>query len=202
MDLQRTEQAIESLEREAQRVSGLGDLRIELAKTQELLANAISDLHVSAGNLSGSVVSRLEALERTAEFLRRVSEESLANQREHLNNLSHAAARLASVQQDGLRNTDSLLRGGLDSIHAQTKSIVREIDQSVHMQLARTLTEYQSLVRGEAKIVTERVEFVQRELQQSLVQLGTKVSSKIWGAVAISVFFQISIVLAFAIWLN
>lgn len=200
MDLQGTEHALKLLESEAQRARGLGDLRHDLRQMQSDLSDTISALDSSVANLQVTLALRTETLVRAAEALQTIVSEAELDRKKDLQAVVDATKRLELAQQERLRVIDSQLRAGLDAIFAQTKSIVREVDQSVQAQLTRTLTEFQAVVRNEMRATNDRLDLVQRELIQSQANALTAMTIRFWAALAIEITVISGLVVA-VVWL-
>lgn len=200
MDLQGTEHALKLLESEAQRARGLGDLRHDLRQMQSDLSDTISALDSSVANLQVTLALRTETLVRAAEALQTIVSEAELDRKKDLQAVVDATKRLELAQQERLRVIDSQLRAGLDAIFAQTKSIVREVDQSVQAQLTRTLTEFQAVVRNEMRATNDRLDLVQRELVQSQANALTAMTIRFWAALAIEITVISGLVVA-VVWL-
>ena len=200
MDLQGTEHALKLLESEAQRARGLGDLRHDLRQMQSDLSDTISALDSSVANLQVTLALRTETLVRAAEALQTIVSEAELDRKKDLQAVVDATKRLELAQQERLRVIDSQLRAGLDAIFAQTKSIVREVDQSVQAQLTRTLTECQAIVRNEMRVTNDRLDLVQRELVQSQANALTAMTIRFWAALAIEITVISGLVVA-VVWL-
>jgi len=202
MDLQGAEQALRVLELEAQRVSGLGDLRQQLIQVQTDFSDAISALDSSVVKLDETLKARTDVLVRVAESLQTIVSDEVIHRQKCLERIVESTERIELSQREGLRLVDSQLRTGLDSIFAQIKSIVREIDQSVQSQLTRTLTEFQVIVRNEMRATNDRLDLIKRELVQSQASALSTMTGKFWLALAIEIALVSVVLVGIAWWLR
>ena len=127
MDLHAVEQALKTLESEAARVRGLGDLTDQLATTGQELRQRVLDLSTAS--------EALLSLARADEKRRQVASRS---QTEMLENLERKIREFQAEISGVLQKNTETLGAGAAQTHRQLQELTRQIDDSVKAELSRS----------------------------------------------------------------
>lgn len=115
------------------------------------------------------VIKRLEEEVERVSGLGAVRAELLqshARLQQVLADVHERSARLERVAQD-LDGVANRVQSGLNAVHQQLQNQLRETDQLVTAQLARSLGEFHATLQSESRAITERVELSARDLRSA-----------------------------------
>ena len=157
MDLHAVEQAMKTLESEAARVRGLGDLTDQLATTGQELRQRVLDISTAS-----------EALLSLARADEKRRQEASRGQIEILENLDRKI-REFQAEISGLlqKNTDALSAGAAQT-HRQLQELTRQIDDSVKAELSRSVGALRASIDASLVTLGRQSDLSAREQRQSM----------------------------------